>query len=226
MPLPQPPLERPLLHLVALLTFLDMVGVAALILLCYFLYKAYRASSIRLFAFFFLGFAVLAAGEVARTFLLLLAFVSKAPRLLLFFLAHSIGPLPQLCQALALLFIASGYALETVRSRAGGEVLALPLPLALLLAQRLWGGLYTLLSFVNVSLLAFILLNAVSVHLISRSRRTILPVVAFALFLLSNLLLLPAVFSTSEELFIASKVVYLAGLLAFLALAVEVARAR
>jgi len=226
MPPQQPLLERPLLHVVALLTFLDVMGVAALLLLCYFLYKAYRVSSNRLFAFFFLGFAVLAAGEVARTFLLLFALASRASRLLLFFLAHSIGPLPQLCQALALLLIASGYALETVRSRAGEEVLALPLPLALLLAQRLWGGLYMLLSFVNVALLVFILLNAVSVHLLSRSRRTILPVAAFALLLLSNLLLLPAVSIGSEELFIASKVVYLAGLLAFLALAVEVARAR
>ena len=224
MPLPELPRERQLLHLAALLAALDVVGVAALLLLCYFLYRAYRVSSNRLFAFFFLGFAVLAAGEVARTFLLLLAFASRAPRLLLFFLGHSIGLLPQLCQSLALLLIALGYALEAVRGRAGGGALALPLPLALLLAQRLWGGLYALLGFVNVALLVFILLNAVAVHLLSRSRRTILPVVAFALFLASNLLLLPAVFTGSEELFIASKAAYLAGLLALLALAVEVAR--
>jgi len=223
---PQPPFERHLIHVVVLLAFLDAMGAIALLLLCYFLYKAYRVSSNRLFAFFFLGFAILAAGEVARTFLLLLALALRAPRLLLFFLTHGIGPLPQLCQALALLLIALGYALETVHSRAEGGVLALSLPLALLLAQRLWGWLYTLLGFVNVALLVFILLNAVGVHLASRSRRTVLPVAAFALFLLSNLLLLPALFLSSEELFIASKVVYLAGLLAFLALAVEVAGAR
>jgi len=220
------PHERLLLHLVALLVALDVVGVAALLLLCFFLFRAYKVSSSRLFAFFFLGFAVLTAGEVSRTLLLLLALTSRAPRLLFFFLAHSFGPLPQLCQALALPLIAVGYALETVRSRAGEEVLALPLPLALLLAQRLWGWLYTLLSFVNVALLVFILLNAVSVHLASRSRRTILPVAAFALLLFSNLLLLPAISLGSEELFITSKATYLAGLLVFLALAVEVARAR
>lgn len=226
MPLPEFPPERQLLRVTALLAILDVMSVAALLLLCYFLYRAYRASSIKLFAFFFLGFATLAAGEVARTILLLLALASRAPRLLLFFLAHSLGPVPQFCQMLALLLIASGYALETVRSRAKGEVLALPLPLALLLAQRLWGGLYMLLSFVNVALLAFILLNAVSVSLLSRSRRTIIPVIAFALLLVSNLLLLLALFAGSDEIFIASKVAYLAGLLAFLALAVEVAGAR
>jgi hypothetical protein len=68
-PLPELPRERHLLHLAALLATLDVVGVAALLLLCYFLYRAYRVSSNRLFAFFFLGFTVLAAGEVARTFL-------------------------------------------------------------------------------------------------------------------------------------------------------------
>lgn len=224
MPLPEPRQMEWLFHFTLILAVLDAVGVFALILICYFLYKAYRISNQRLFLFFFVGYAVLAAGESARFLLLATAFIARA-RLLMFFLAHNMGPLPQLFQTIALLFIAGGYALELAQARVEKTTLAiLPLPLLLAL-QRPWSGLFVLLTFINLALLVFIILNASSVYFASRSKRTLLIVIAFLLLLLSNILMLPAVVRVSEELFIISKLLYLIGLLTFLLLAIEVAQA-
>lgn len=217
-------------HVLALLVLLLIDGVAALalFLLCYFLYRAYRLTRSSLFLFFLLGFGVLAAGEGARMLMLAAAFLAKEP-LLAFFLAHRAGPAPLLLQTVALTLIASGYALEIAQLRSRGEqpeaVVALLPMLPFLVLQRVWGGLFLMLAFVNIALSLFILLNAIGVHLSTRSISSLLPVVAFTLLLLSNMLLPVAVISVSEELFVASKVLYLLGLLAFLVLAIRVARA-
>ncbi len=217
-------------HLLAslLLALIDGVATLALLLLCYFLFRAYRLSRSELFLFFFLGFSVLAAGETARTLMLVAAFLANSPPLA-FFLVHGAGPAPLLLQTVALALIAAGYALEIAQlRRSQGEqpdAAAALVPLALVPAwQRPWSGLFLTLSFVNVALSLFVLLNAVSVHLSTRSTTSLLPVIAFALLLLSNLTLPVAVATASEELFLASKALYLLGLMAFLALAVRVAR--
>ena len=199
----------------------------ALLTLCYFLYRAYRLTRSRLFFFFLLGFSILAAGEAARTLMLAAAFLAGSP-LLAFFLAHGAGPVPTLLQTIALLLMAIGYALEIAHLRCSGEQAeaAALLPIVPLFAwQRLWGGLFLTLAFVNVALSLFILLNAISVHLSTKSTNSLLPVVAFTMLLLSNLVLPIAVVGASEELFLVSKALYLLGLLAFLALAIRVARA-
>jgi len=222
---PQPP---PALwpHGVALLmAFLDGVGTLALLMVCYFLYRAYRLSGARLLLFFLLGFTALAASEVARTLMLLAAFAARRP-LLAFFLAHAAGPVPIVGQSVAFLLVAVGYAAEAAGARASARPAAALVPLALALAlQRLWRELYLVLAAVNAALLTFILLNAIVVYLSSRSRDTLLPVVAFSLFLASNLLLAAAVTAWSEEAFVLHKLLYIGGLLALLALALRVARA-
>lgn len=226
-----PPLPQPLRwHVFAslVLTLIDGAAALALLLLCFFLYRAYRLTRSQLFLFFFFGFAVLAAGEVARTLMLAAAFLARAP-LLAFFLAHSMGPAPLFLQTVALLLIAAGYAMELAQLRHLGEreestVSLIPL-LPLFAWQRVWGGLFLTLAFVNIALSLFILLNAVSVYILRKSLDSILPVLAFSMLLLSNMLLPLSVIRISEELFILSKSLYLIGLLAFLALAVRVARA-
>lgn len=225
-----PPVQPLRWHVLASLVLMLIDGAAtlALLLLCYFLYRAYRLTRSQLFFFFHLGFGLLAAGETARMLLLAAAFLARAP-LLAFFLAHGFGPAPLLLQTAALLLIAVGYAVELAQlrcARGQAEPTAALIPLLPLFAlQRVWGGLFLTLAFVNIALSLFILLNAVSVHLSTKSTNSILPVVAFTMLLLSNVLLPLSVISGSEELFVASKALYLFGLLSFLALAARVARA-
>ncbi|MEM2616857.1 MAG: hypothetical protein QXL64_04960 [Thermofilaceae archaeon] len=225
-----PPVQPLRWHVLASLVLMLIDGAAtlALLLLCYFLYRAYRLTRSQLFFFFLLGFGLLAAGETARMLLLAAAFLARAP-LLAFFLAHGFGPAPLLLQTAALLLIAVGYAVELAQLRCAreqAEPTAALIPLLPLFAlQRVWGGLFLTLAFVNIALSLFILLNAVSVHLSTKSTNSILPVVAFTMLLLSNVLLPLSVISGSEELFVASKALYLFGLLSFLALAARVARA-
>lgn len=230
-------------HLFASLLLLDVVATVALIIISYYLYRAYRVSSSQLVLFFLLGFAILAAGEGLRIVLLTIALASSIPILLIFFLAHVVGFVPQLFQTLALLMVAAGYALELAQLRSRSKVASI-VPLLPLLHLQLewgelyiWGDLYMTFTYANLALLIFILFNAVSVHLSSRTRPTLFTLVAFLLLFISNLLLLPlpavgvvggvdVVVVVGESLFLASKAVYLFGLLSFLALAIEVARAR
>lgn len=224
--MPQPMLHWRLMAMLVL-TFLDGVGVVALLLLCYFLHRAFKITRSHLFLFFLLGFMTLAAGEAARTLMLLAASAAGVPPLA-FFLAHAVGPLPLIGQTLAFLLIAVGYVLELVQLRARAprdEVAAVLLVPPLLAMRRGWGDLFVLLGFVDTALLLFNLLNAIGIHLSSRSTNTLLPVIAFLLFLASTLLLPPAVIAGSEEVFILSKLLYVSGLLIFLALSVRVARA-
>jgi len=201
-----------------LFLLLDTLSLFALLLLCYFLYRALLASRIRLFAFFFAGFAILAAGEVARIVVLLTAVLSGTVGLRALFLSHIAGAVARVSETVALLFIAAGYTFE-----AGERARAAALPL--LQRRRDWADVFWLTSLLNVMLLTYIVINAVGVYMSSRKRTTALPAVAFFCMLLSDILLMQSLLWVDELFFITSKALYFLGLMALLMLAIEVSRA-
>lgn len=201
-----------------LLLLLDVYSLSALLLLCYFLYRALATSKVKLFAFFFSGFAVLAAGEVARMVVLLVAILSGAAGLRALFLTHVAGVVAQISETVAFLFIAAGYTLE-IGERARAAVLPL------LQHRRDWADVFWATSLLNTVLLTYIVINAVNVYISSRRRVAALPAIAFSLMLLSNVLLMFSLLWADELCFIASKVLYFLGLITLLVLAVEVSRA-
>ncbi|MEZ0346823.1 MAG: hypothetical protein ABWK01_09745 [Infirmifilum sp.] len=196
---------------------LDVVSFLALLMLCYFLYRALLISKIKLFAFFFFGFAALAAGEFAHILVLLTAFTTGASGLRILFLTHAIGVIPQIAESIALLFIAAGYTLET-RSK-------LLEVFVLLQFRRTWFSEFYLTSIINTALLVYIVINSLSVYFASRKKQASFPAIAFSLMLLSNALLIPSLLLADELLFLLSKLLHILGLLVLMLLAVEVSRA-
>jgi len=201
-----------------LFLLLDALSLFALLLLCYFLYRALLASRIRLFAFFFAGFAVLAAGEVARMVVLLTAVLSGTVGLRALFLSHIAGAVARISETVSLLFIAAGYTFEL-----GEKTQAAVLPL--LQRRRDWADVFWLTSLLNVVLLTYIVINAVSVYMSSRKMTAALPAVAFSCMLLSNIFLMLSLLWVDELCFMLSKALYFLGLMTLLVLAIEVSRA-
>ncbi len=197
---------------------LDAFSLLALLLLCYFLYRALLTSWIRLFAFFFAGFAVLAAGEVARMIVLMTAVLSGTVGLRALFLSHIAGAVARVSETVALLFIAAGYTFEV-----GEKARAVVLPL--LQRRRDWADVFWLTSLLNTVLLTYIVINAVGVYMSSRKRTAALPAVAFSCMLLSEILLVQSLLWVDELYFILSKAMYFLGLMTLLVLAIEVSRA-
>ncbi|MEM0087907.1 MAG: hypothetical protein QXK85_02950, partial [Thermofilum sp.] len=68
-PAPLPPPQQ----VAGFLLLLDALGLGALLALSYLLYRSWSITRNRLFVFFFLGFAVLSAGELSRLVLLAVA---------------------------------------------------------------------------------------------------------------------------------------------------------
>ncbi|MEM2217064.1 MAG: hypothetical protein QW291_07905 [Thermofilaceae archaeon] len=225
---PQEPWRLPvpwMLHIAFPLLVVELAGLVALLVLCLYLFKAYRVTSSRLFAYFFLGFTVLGAGEIARSILLLAAALSRARLLIEFFLIHVAGGLPQLCETIALILIALGYAREITGKAselafiipgAGKEIIIQILP------RDLRGPLFFAASAVNMVLLTFITISSFAVYSHSRKDVALLPAVAFLLMLLSNMILIPSLLMLNELLFLLSKLFHLAGLLSLLALTFKV----
>ncbi len=224
---PQEPWRPPapwVLHVAFPLLIVELVGLAALLVLCLYLFRAYRITSSRLFAYFFLGFTILGASELVRSILLLAAVLARAPLLIEFFLVHVAGGLSQLCETAALVLIALGYAKE-IAGKASGLALATVAGEKIfvqILPRSLWGPLFFFTSVANMVLLTFITINSFAVYSYSKKGIALLPPIAFLLMLLSNMVLIPSILMLSELLFLLSKLLHLAGLLSLLVLAFKV----
>lgn len=218
-----------MLHVAFPLLIVELAGLIALLFLCFYLFKAYRITSSRLFAYFFLGFTVLGAGELARSILFLAAALARARLLIEFFLIHVAGGLPQFCETIALILIALGYARE-ITGKASELALIIPgvgeETLIQILPRNLRRPLFFVASAVNMVLLTFITISSFTVYSHSRKDVALLPAVAFLLMLLSNMILIPSLLMLNELLFLLSKLFHLAGLLSLLALTFKVISVR
>ncbi|MEM0335218.1 MAG: hypothetical protein QXT33_02280 [Thermofilum sp.] len=212
-PAPLPPPQQ----VAGFLLLLDALGLGALLALSYLLYRSWSITRNRLFVFFFLGFAVLSAGELSRLVLLAVAMTARISELRLFFLTHVAGFIPQLSQTVALTLIAIGYSLEAFRA----ESLQVILPYWLLRERR---AAFWITGVLNTALLAYIVVNAFSVYAASRRNHSLFPALAFLSMLASNVVLLFSLGMENELLFVSSKLLHLAGLLLLLVLAVRVVR--
>lgn len=214
-----PHLAPPLLaqQVVGILLFLDALGMIALLALSYFLYRSWVITRNRLFAFFFLGFAILSAGELSRLILLAVAMTARAPALRLFFLTHMAGFIPQLAQTIALTLIAIGYSFEAFKAESLQVIF-----LQWLLRER--RAIFWVTGALNIALLAYIVMNAFSVYAASRRNHALFPALAFLLMFVSNVTMLLSMSLEDELIFVTSKLLHLSGLLLLLALAVRVAR--
>lgn len=210
-PAPFPPPQQ----VAGFLFLLDALGLGALLLLSYLLFRSWSITRNRLFAFFFLGFTVLSAGELSRLLLLAVAVASRISELRPFFLTHGAGLIPQLSQTIAFLLIAIGYSLEAFRA----ESLQVIFPHWLLRERR---AAFWVTGVLNTTLLAYIVVNAFSVYAATRRNHSLFPALAFLLMLASNVALLFSISLENELLFVSSKLLHLAGLLLLLALAVKV----
>lgn len=229
---PQEPRGPPLpwvLHVAFPLLLVELAGLAALLVLCLYLFKAYRITSSKLFAYFFLGFTVLSAGELTRLILLLTAALARAPLLIEFFLFHVAGGLPQLCETVALILIALGYARE-IAEKASGLASATPVvgegALTQVLPRGLRRPLLFIASAVNTVLLTFITISSFAVYFYSKKDIALLPAIAFLLMLFSEIVLIPSLLMFNELLFLISKLFHLAGLLSLLVLTFKVVGTR
>lgn len=204
------------------IALLDGAGITALILTSYYIYKAYRITESRLFLFFLAGFTLLALSELARAVLMLLTLLLPSPFFLRFFLRHLVGSLGQVLETASWSLIALGYLLEgrgPGNNRAAGPVPVAPPPPR---PEHVFSLTYGL----NAVILSFIVLRNLSAYAKSGNRSILRTLLAFALILASNVAGLAAVLWDVEGLFILSRVLFVAGLLVFLAFIAGVASSR
>lgn len=74
-------------------------------------------------------------------------------------------------------------------------------------------------------MLLYVVLQALAVYLERRGKLCLLPLLGFSALLVSHVIELLALLELSESLYVASEIAYFGGLVSFLILALEVARA-
>lgn len=199
------------------LPILDFVGILSLAALSVLLYRAYRISGNSLFLYFFTGFTILGLGEFGRFFLFLRIIFTPKPSFFFFFLNHSIALLSQVLEILGFLVIALGYTMELFgKDKALASIIVFQerrLPLT-----------FPLVNIFSASILVYISLNAFAIYTKNKQSLTLAPLLAFILFLLSNILSILAFLLRDELIVLFSRLVYIAGLYVFLWLALKVGK--
>ena len=192
----------------------DLAGAAILFPLSLYSLKAFRLTGMRVFAYLFTGFSLLASGVACRGLALLLAFALSGPRAAASAMVAVATTISLVSETLALALIALGYHRQ---SRAAGASVA-----------ALLKGVYSVrlvAELLDIFLLMYILIHSASAYEESRSRLSLMVLAGFALLLASHVVGLAYVLTLSALAALLSKASYIAGLLSFLAVVVEVSRA-
>lgn len=192
----------------------NAIGALILFSISYLSFKALKMTKVRFFLFLFLGFSILGVDSFLKAVIFSILLATPAPRIVMYVSTLTLSILSTLAEVFAYILIALGY---TDYFRSYGK-LFLAAPIVPVLAVHLSG------LIIAIFLLLYIVFQAFTAYVHSRKRNQLSVMVGFSTILLSRILRLIAITAFSDSLFIASNLVYFAGLLCFLIVVLMVTR--
>ncbi|RLF07205.1 MAG: hypothetical protein DRJ64_03470 [Thermoprotei archaeon] len=199
----------------------DLIGSVILFLISYFSLKALRRTSIKIFLFFSLGFALLAAGRLSHSLVFTTLAVTRPAKILITATSFIASFITLFSEVIAYALIAIGYS-RNIKSNTSTLRIS-SISTIILLKQIL---IQVIGELINIFLLIYIVFRAGTIYLTSKKRLSFITFLGFVLLLVSHLLKFISLLELSESLFILSKFVYFAGLLFFLTMVIKVAITR
>lgn len=209
-----------MLSIFELIVASDIVGSVVLLSISFFSLKAMRGTGVNMFLFFFLGFALLAAGRLSHSLVFITLALTRPAKIIVAATSLTASFVALISEVLAYLLIAIGYSRHARHDI--GELGTSSI--AVVAGRQIF--IQAVGEVLNFFLLIYIVFQALAVYLSGKKRGSLMILLGFTLFLASHLTRFISLLELSERLFIASKFVYFAGMVFFLAMVVEVAVSR